>query len=204
MENFTAEWDSSKFKPLNIRWNRYDDNTDNIWVDALNVDGLRPEDMKQSFSSYGHPNLENADIIFIASFHDSESTMAQLHTLVYLSESLPRSLTIMLPFFPTGTMERTELGKEGNVPTAHTLAVLLNGACEGFARIRLMVYNLYTLQNRLYFNGGHIQATLHTAIPLIVKRIKCFINIKGKRGIKIDCIVFPDDGAQKKFWNILS
>ena len=182
--NRFAEQNPQKFKKMRISWDRFPDDTDNITIDALNTND-------PAHQSYGHPHLENKDLIFIASFQTSQQTLAQLHAITYLSESLPRSLTIILPFYITGTMERTELGKEGSVATAHTMAVLLNGACRACAHVRLMVYDLHTLQNRFYFVGGHIQATLHTAIPLIAKQIRTEASI--------NCIVFPDDGAHKRF-----
>jgi hypothetical protein len=45
-------------------------------------------------------------------------------TLKNVSRMSPQSLTILLPFYPTGGMERVE--KEGKVPTACTLARLFS------------------------------------------------------------------------------
>jgi phosphoribosylpyrophosphate synthetase len=49
--------------------------------------------------------------------------------------------------------------------------------------------DLHTLQNRFYLSGNAV-ASLHTAIPLLKRRL---------RDSDVDCVAFPDDGAAKRF-----
>ena len=56
-----------------------------------------------------------------------------------------------------------------------------------------MIYDLHTLQNRFYF-GGNANATLHSAFPLMIEKIKTDKSI--------NCVAFPDDGAQKRYQHL--
>ena len=63
--------------------------------------------------------------------------MSQFHVLTMLGESFARSLTILLPFYPTGTMERTV--EEGVVATANTTAKMFSHLPRNSLQNRLMV-----------------------------------------------------------------
>ena len=61
------------------------------------------------------------DVLFLASFESNDATLSQLHALSFLAESaLVASLTVLLAFLPTGTMERYL--QPGRIPAANTLA----------------------------------------------------------------------------------
>lgn len=165
-------------------WNLFEDKTDKIKI--------------QGMSSPTH--FKNKNILFVASFHDNAVTLSQFHVIAFLCECLAQSLTILLPFYSTGTMERVDIDDNGVIPTANTLALLFNGLPSVGRPIRVMTYDLHTLQNRFYFTG-HAVATLHTAIPLIVEIIE-----KSKLSTDlnpINAVAFPDAGAQKRFGGLL-
>lgn len=77
-------------------------------------------------------------------------------------------MTILLPFYPMGTMERVL--KEGQVATASTIARMLSALPSVGRPIRVMVYDIHTLQNRFYFSGSAI-ASPHSAIPALLQFI---------------------------------
>jgi len=147
--------------------------------------------------------IRGSHVLFLASFHDNDAIMSQFQALVCLAESFVQSLTIMLPFYPMGTMERVTV--EGQVATANTIARMLS-CLPGIGRpIRIMLYDLHTLQNRFYFHG-HALASLHTCIPLIVDKGEALLPSSGAPGgaagldmRKFDAIAFPDEGAAKRF-----
>lgn len=102
-----------------------------------------------------------------------------------------RSLTVVLPYFPTGTMERID--QEGQISTAHTLAVILSAiplTANGPARI--VMYDIHALQERFYF-GNNVIPILMSAIPLLRNRLR-----EAHSGDKLS-IAFPDEGAMKRF-----
>jgi phosphoribosylpyrophosphate synthetase len=59
---------------------------------------------------------------------------------------------------------------------------------------RVMLYDLHTLQNRFFFAGNAL-ATLHTAFPLLIEKMQA-------PDCNVDCVAFPDDGAEKRFGNL--
>jgi len=95
---------------------------------------------------------------------------------------------VVLPYYPTGTMERVTT--EGEVATGATFAHMLSSLPSCGQPCRVMTYDLHTLQNRFYLSGNAI-ASLQTTIPLLQNRI-------DQEGIA-NCIAFPDDGAAKRF-----
>ena len=103
-------------------------------------------------------------------------------------QSFVRSPTVVLPFYPTGTMERVVY--EGEIATANTLGQFFSCLPSCGKPTRLMVYDLHTLQNRFYLSNHTICNTL-TTFP-------CMLAELMKKGSTVDCIAFPDDGANKR------
>ncbi len=89
-------------------------------------------------------------------------------------------------------MERVTV--EGEVATANTLGKLFSNLPSTGKPARLMVYDLHTLQNRFYMSN-HCCTTLHSAFPLLVDAIRR----EPDPSQKVDCIAFPDEGAEKRF-----
>lgn len=153
------------------KWRKFPDGTDNIEIGGFYPDNL----------------LSGEHVLFLASFHNNDVTLSQFQVIICLLQSFVESLTVVLPFSPTGTMERVV--REGQVATAATYAHMFSSLPNCGRPTRLMVYDLHTLQNRFYLHGNAV-ASLCTAIPLLKRRLK---------GTNIDCIAFPDDGAAKRF-----
>lgn len=157
------------YHPTN--WKKFPDGTDNI-----EIGGFQPSN-----------HISGQDILMLASFHNNDVTLSQFSVMITLLQSFVQSLTVVLPFYPVGTMERVI--QEGQVATANTYAQLFSNLPTCGKPTRLITYDLHTLQNRFYLHGNAI-ASLQTSIPLLISRIK---------QSNIDCIAFPDDGAAKRF-----
>jgi ribose-phosphate pyrophosphokinase len=153
------------------KWGKFPDGTDNI-----EIGGFSPYNL-----------LSGEHVLFLASFHNNEVTLSQFQVIICLLQSFIESLTVVLPYYPVGTMERVT--KEGTVATAATYAHMFSSLPSCGRPTRLMVYDLHTLQNRFYLHGNAV-ASLQTAIPLLKVRI---------HQLKINCVAFPDDGAAKRF-----
>eukprot|EP00540_Astrosyne_radiata_P002191 CAMPEP_0116826606 /NCGR_PEP_ID=MMETSP0418-20121206/2622_1 /TAXON_ID=1158023 /ORGANISM="Astrosyne radiata, Strain 13vi08-1A" /LENGTH=303 /DNA_ID=CAMNT_0004455259 /DNA_START=170 /DNA_END=1081 /DNA_ORIENTATION=+ len=158
------------------KWEKFPDGTDKI-----EVGGFLPYNL-----------LSGEHILFLASFHNNDITLSQFQVMICLLQSFIESLTVVLPYYPVGTMERVT--KEGTVATAATYAHMFSSLPSCGRPTRLMVYDLHTLQNRFYLHGNSV-ASLQTAIPLLKNRIK---------ETNIDCVAFPDDGAAKRFSALFS
>jgi len=164
--------DPNKFIYAETKWKKFPDGTDNI-----TLGGFTPENC-----------IAGRNVLFLANFESNDATLTQLYALCALCESFIRTMTILLPFYPTATMERVT--EEGSVATANCTAKLLSNLPSHGIPSRVMVYDLHTLQNRFFF-GQNAQATLHTAFPLMIQKIN--------ENKSINAIVFPDDGAEKRF-----
>jgi phosphoribosylpyrophosphate synthetase len=190
-----AETQYKRFVLYDTDWGKFEDGTDNITLGKIRVGGNG-----NVISQIDRPTyFKGKDLLFIASFHSNDVTMSQFHVLAHLCESLAKSLTVLLPFYPTATMERVDIHHDGSVPTASTLARLFNGLPSMGYPIRLMVYDIHTLQNR-FFLTGHAVASVHTASELmrgIIERM----NRQGPnlKETAIDSLAFPDAGAHKRF-----
>ena len=85
-------------------WDKFEDGTDNIIVG-----GFSPQNF-----------MRNSHVIFLASFSTNDTILSQYHALIMLSEAFVESLTVVLPYYPHGTMERVI--REGQIATANTIA----------------------------------------------------------------------------------
>jgi ribose-phosphate pyrophosphokinase len=157
----------------NISWKTFRDKWPNIFI----------KDVEE---------IAGRDVIFVASF-DSPSVIFEQLSLIYsLPRYLVRSFRLILPFFSTGTMERVD--KEGQVVTAKTLATMLSQiplASRGPAQI--IIFDIHSLQERFYFSDQVIPRLL-TAMSLLVKQLRN-MEEEGKKVM----VVFPDEGASKRF-----
>lgn len=86
----TQAADPERFIYHPTKWGKFPDGTDNI-----EVGGFHPVN-----------EIRGNHILFLASFTSNDTTLSQLHVMVALLESFIESFTIVLPFYPTGTMER--------------------------------------------------------------------------------------------------
>lgn len=153
------------------KWHKFPDGTDSI-----EIGGFTPLNI-----------ISGEHVLFLASFHNNDVTLSQFQVMICLLQSFVESLTVVLPYYPVGTMERVT--KEGTVATAATYAHMFSSLPNCGRPTRLMVYDLHTLQNRFYLHGNAV-ASLQTAIPLLQNRL---------RSTNIDAVAFPDDGAAKRF-----
>ncbi|XP_067935670.1 uncharacterized protein [Watersipora subatra] len=141
-------------------------------------------------------NLAGRDVIFIGSFHSPDAIFEQLSVIYAIPRYLARSVIFILPFFPTGTMERVD--REGQIATAKTLATLLsNIPLTARGPTQIMLFDIHALQERFYFSDTVIPR-LETAIPLLLRKLKM---LPHKSNISI---AFPDDGAMKRFGDMFS
>jgi len=136
--------------------------------------------------------VRGKDVIFLASLRDTTQLLDQISLIYSLPRYLVKSLIVVLPFFPTGTMERVE--HEGDIATAMTLARILSAIpLTQKGPTKLMIYDIHTLQNRFYFQDNIIPL-LVSAIPVLVEELK--------QNLKDIVVTFPDEGAQKRFGSL--
>ena len=182
--------------------------TEKLVINATNVMGPRSFVRRQiTWSKF--PNgminifihdirdVRNRHVIFVASFSSIESMSNQLDAIYVLTRSNVASLTVVLPFWPVGTMERVD--EEGQVATADVWAWRLSCLpMTAGGPTRLIIYDIHALAERFFFHGG--------ALPYFVSAIDIFLPVLIQEhkqaiaaGLKGIAITFPDQGAQKRF-----
>lgn len=158
-----------------IDWNYFKDGWPDFKIEMENANSLR-----------------GRDVAFLASFQNAGDVFKQCAVMSAFRAYQARSLTIVLPFFPTGTMERPD--KLGRIVTAKSLARALSAIPRCICLDnRLPIWDIHALQEWHIFEGTGVSPILESAIPQLCARID-----KLPRPDEVS-IVFPDDGAQKRF-----
>lgn len=138
--------------------------------------------------------IRGADVMFLASFHRPEDIFEQWGVMCALARYGARSLTVILPFFPVGTMERVDV--PGQLATAKTLARMFSSipATHGAGVPRLITFDIHATSEQFYFDD-RLQVELMSAVPIFLRRLKEFEKERGET-----CMIgFPDEGAAKRF-----
>lgn len=143
----------------------------------------------------GYPNirfehlkyLENKRVVFIASLFDQKYLLEELSMILVLPRQFIKSLDIILPYFAPQIHER--ISSEGVLATAETTAKILS-SCLPLTKTGspiIHIFDLHALPVRFYFSND-VAIRMESAIPLLLEKIDENVTI-----------VFPDDGAAKRF-----
>eukprot|EP00195_Chlamydomonas_chlamydogama_P015597 CAMPEP_0202902958 /NCGR_PEP_ID=MMETSP1392-20130828/19650_1 /ASSEMBLY_ACC=CAM_ASM_000868 /TAXON_ID=225041 /ORGANISM="Chlamydomonas chlamydogama, Strain SAG 11-48b" /LENGTH=355 /DNA_ID=CAMNT_0049589863 /DNA_START=336 /DNA_END=1403 /DNA_ORIENTATION=+ len=136
-------------------------------------------------------NIRNKHVAFLASFHNPSVIFEQISVIYALPRLFVGSFTLVLPFFPTGTLERVET--EGDVATAFTLArILSNVPPSRGGPTSLVIFDIHALQERFYF-GDAVLPLFESGVPLLLERLR---QLPDRDNITI---AYPDEGAWKRF-----
>jgi ribose-phosphate pyrophosphokinase len=131
--------------------------------------------------------VKKSHVSFLACFDTPDTIFEQVSVMYTLASLRPRSLRFLLPYFPTGTMERRD--HEGQVATAGTLAQMFSAvAPAGPGSVPLFIWDIHALPIREFF-GVNISPQFKTGTKLLKERLI-------GRDVSI---AFPDEGAYKRF-----
>lgn len=151
-----------------ISWNRFPDGFPNTFIQDV-------------------ATLQDAHVSFLACFETPDTIFEQMSAIYAIAALRPASFKILLPYFPTGTMERVD--HEGQVATASTLAQMISAvAPAGPGPVPLYLWDVHALPIRHYF-GQNISPKFKTGTKLLKERL-------ASEDVSI---VFPDEGAWKRF-----
>ena len=172
-------YESTNFFRGFINWRKYPDATPDIKMNKRTVS-----------------KLNGAKIVYFAYFSFNEKDVTpiidQLLFLNSLSHYGVSEINIVLPYFPVGTMER--IVGEGEIPTGYSLAHMLNTIPNGGSKNKIYILDIHALCSRFFFHSNTIPILL-TMMNTYIKHIK--ENYKKPDDLNI--IVFPDDGAKKRY-----
>jgi ribose-phosphate pyrophosphokinase len=130
-------------------------------------------------------DIEHEDVTYIWDFSQMSETFEHYNTLFNLVKNTANKVRIIMPFFPVWTSERVE--KKGKTETAHAYAHLFSHLPSGRReKNSVHIFDIHALVEQSLFDIDTMNAELHTTTSLL--RLK-----------RWEMIVFPDDGAAKRF-----
>ncbi len=152
-----------------IRWDAFADGFPNVLVE--NIESIR-----------------NHHLAFLAAFDTPGDIFTQLSAIYEIPRYSVRSFKVVLPYYPTGTMERVD--RDGQIATAATLAKMISGVPMTLSGpTQVIIFDIHALQERFYFSDQVIPR-LESGVPLLRDRLATLEN---------PAIAFPDEGAWKRF-----
>ncbi len=152
-----------------IRWDTFADGFPNVLVE--NIESIR-----------------NHHLAFLAAFDTPGDIFTQLSAIYEIPRYAVRSFKVVLPYYPTGTMERVD--RDGQIATAATLAKMISGVPMTLSGpTQVIIFDIHALQERFYFSDQVIPR-LESGVPLLRDRLATLAK---------PAIAFPDEGAWKRF-----
>lgn len=144
-----------------------------------------------------HAQVNKRDVAFLASFEEPGDVFRQMSLIFALPRYGARSLSVILPFFSTGTSDRIQT--PGEIVTAATLARMMSSIphCAGSGPVQIIIYDIHALQERFYFSDN-VVPRLESAIPLLREKLRETFGLAPDRY----AIAFPDQGAYKRFGHL--
>jgi len=172
IQDALIQHDPSVYDKVRVNWREFESGMPNIFIEEIH-------------------RLQPAHVLLLLNLRRKEILLDQLSVLYAIPRYGCAALTVLLPFFPTGTMERVD--REGEVATAATLSRMLSATppTPG-GPVRFLIFDIHALQIRFYFHDS-ILPVLLSAMPLVMDLLKTrFANDDV-------AIAFPDEGAKKRF-----
>jgi ribose-phosphate pyrophosphokinase len=160
------------------------------------IGSMRKGAIRWATFSDGFPNMKieevesirNRDVSFLACLENSAEIFRQLSAMYEIPRYAVRSFKVVLPYFPTGTMERVE--EPGEIATAATLARMLSAIPMTMSGpTQIIIFDIHALQELFYFSDK-VLPRLESAVPLLKEKLRVLDNV---------AIAFPDEGAWKRF-----
>lgn len=131
--------------------------------------------------------IEHQEVTYIGDFSNPKDFFLNFATIRWILDYYADKVRVILPYFPVGTMERIETKWE--VATAKYFADIMSILPSGRSqKTSIHIFDIHALVERFLFDSRQVNVEIHTAMSLLKK------EMEGKT------IVFPDDGAKKRFW----
>jgi phosphoribosylpyrophosphate synthetase len=178
----------------NITWKTFNDRTPDVKFDKATVLALNTAKVVflANFSFLGDTSNYKDKVRDGAAF--ATPVLDQLMVLNSLAHYGVSDISIVLPYFPVGTMER--IVNEGEIPTAFSLAQIINTIPNGTTKNKLYIFDIHALPARFFFHTN--------TNPILISMMETYMkHIAEKFADKNNFIVFPDDGAKKRFDSML-
>lgn len=162
----------NNYERMSVNWQEFESGMPNIFIDEVQ-------------------RLQLADVLLLLNLRRKEILLDQISCLYAIPRYGCKSLTVLVPFFPTGTMERID--REGEVATASTLSRMLSATpLTPGGPAKFLLFDIHALQIRFYFQDQ--------ILPVLLSAMPLFMELLEKRYAKEKiAVAFPDEGAKKRF-----
>jgi len=167
-----VQHDPVLYDAVDVRWGEFESGMPNIFIEEVH-------------------RLQPAHVLLLLNMRHKEILLDELSLLYAIPRYGCRSLTVLLPFFPTGTKDRID--QEGEVATAATLSRMLSATpVTPGGPAQFLIFDIHALQIRFYFQDN--------CLPVLLSAMPLFKNLLHDRysGEPV-AIAFPDEGAKKRF-----
>lgn len=150
-----------------VRWDKFPDGTFHVDIEDPSI-------------------LENKDVHIVFDLTSDEYPLEiQISLMIVIQRKGIRSLTVHIPYFNVGTMER--FVREGEIATAETTLKIITRNFEK-SNSRIVFYDVHALVTGFLTDAKTCDFVYCSVIP----------NLKAMLPEKY-IVVFPDDGAEKRF-----
>lgn len=172
-------------------------NFDYIWEELSKELWIKKAEVKiEKFpDSWPNINIQKNDVknkvaTVLLDFSNPKDFFINYALLQWLIDYKVAALNIIMPYFPVGTMER--VWKPWEVATAHSFANIISNlpSWKSWVKNNLHIFDIHAEVEEFLFDARNINIENHSAFELL------------KEKIKWKTIVFPDEWAAKRFWNI--
>jgi phosphoribosylpyrophosphate synthetase len=171
-------------------------NFDYLWKEIANDKGLNHTKVDFSVFSDKWPNifierakntLEHKEVTYIWDFSRIEDLFTNYTIIRWILDYYVSKLRIIMPYFPVWTMERIDT--KWQIATAKYFADIFSQIPSGReGKTSIHIFDIHALVERFLFDSNKVNVEMHTTMNLL------------KNHIEWKSIVFPDDGAYKRFW----
>ena len=132
--------------------------------------------------------VEHHDVTYIWDFSRPEDLFINYAMMRGILDYYAGKLRVIMPYFPVGTMER--ISEKWEIATAKYFADIMSHLPEGRqGKTSIHTFDIHALVERFLFDSFKVNLETHTAMNHLTEIAKDKV------------IVFPDEGAQKRFGN---
>lgn len=146
-----------------------------------------PDEWPNLFIDDIKESIEHQDVTYIGDFSKPSDMFINYAMMRGILDYYAGKLRVIMPYFPVGTMER--ISEKWEIATAKYFADIMSHLPEWRNwKTSIHTFDIHALVERFLFDSFKVNLETHTAMNHVSEIAKDKV------------IVFPDEGAEKRFW----
>ena len=147
-----------------------------------------PDEWPNLFIDDIKESIEHQDVTYIGDFSKPSDMFINYAMMRGILDYYAGKLRVIMPYFPVGTMER--ISEKWEIATAKYFADIMSHLPEWRnGKTSIHTFDIHALVERFLFDSFKVNLETHTAMNHVSEIAKDKV------------IVFPDEWAEKRFWN---